>query len=226
MPGLHVDGMPGLHADEMEGNELEQHSDSDALHEDESTSGGGMPNQTTERNLDVSLHILQEWEEVIDLPYTGKGNGGVSNLQILDALPPRIIPEYTVGLMILNKQSRWNKGQGAMVTAMIDTGATSSWVTPKLLQLLGLEFAPSKARVRVGDGRVVRSLGKGQLFLQYGSQQIRSWFEVIDIPKFHMILGRDLINTLQLFPDTPSISSRVCPPKPIQVAAPGSGIPE
>ena len=73
---------------------------------------------------------------------------------------------------------------------------------------------------------VLCDLWERGLFLQYGSQQIRSWFEVIDIPKFHMILGRDLINTLQLFPDTPTISTRVCPPKPIQVAAPGSGTPE
>ena len=202
-------------------------STSSVLHEDGTTSDGNGP-APTGRDCGGLCEVGGAAVEVITLdePLASKDPVEFYVLADVKILKAKIIPEYTRTIMILDGQSSTNKGLGVQVNAMVDCGATTSWVTPQLLADIGVTFRPSATRIRLGNSSIVSSKGKGQLTIQYGTLRLRSWFEVLDLPRHQMILGRDLIDALALWPDNPVISTRVCPMSSNSVEAPKLGTEE
>ena len=177
--------------------------------------------QGTEDNI---LTCTSKVGEVITLPDGVSERYPVSLQELMgdteEGLAP-IIPEYTLTIMILN--GNFTPPKPVKLTAMEDSGATTSWISPMLLKELGLTFAPSKTRVRLGNSTIDYSKGKGQLTIQLGLRRVQAWFEVIDLPRFHMILGRDLINAFGLHPEYPEIYTRVRHPISNVGGTPGCG---
>ena len=84
--------------------------------------------------------------------------------------------------------------------AMEDSGAGRSFVSLDLVEKLGLCAGASTTRVELADGNVVDSIGKIELTFQFVCYRVRYCFDIMAIPDYDMVIGRDLLMRLGLHP--------------------------
>ena len=74
---------------------------------------------------------------------------------------------------------------------VLDTGATISIVTKKVLPCGSLKNTMTTAAIRMGDGHVVHSCGDCEVEVPMGSRTIAHRFYVMDTEAFDFVLGTD-----------------------------------
>ena len=84
--------------------------------------------------------------------------------------------------------------------AMEDSGAAVSFVALDTVERLGLRMEPSPRKVILADNHITNSLGRIELTFQFTCYRVRYWFEVMAIPDFDVVLGRDIMNIVGLHP--------------------------
>ena len=80
---------------------------------------------------------------------------------------------------------------GREYLVVLDTGATISIVTKKILPRWGLMNTMPTAAIRMGDGHVVHSCGDCEVEAPMGSRTIAHRFYVMDAEAFDFVLGTD-----------------------------------
>lgn len=82
---------------------------------------------------------------------------------------------------------------GKTVMAMVDTGATNSFLSERCVGDLGLKMAPSELQIRMANAEVQQIRGTSNVGLTVGEWQGNFTFNIVALDDFDCILGMDFL---------------------------------